>query len=121
ADLFNENILKAGTDLNRYRLDARAQTEASFFSKHIRIIPEERTNKLIILGRPQAVERIKDFIFKYIDVELESGKSILHVYHLQYLDAEKMEVVLKNIIQASRGGGTDQSRVGGLLPGGIQQ
>lgn len=121
ADLFNENILKAGMDLNKYRLDARQQTEATFFAKHIRMIPEERTNTLIVLGRSQAIERVKDFIFKYIDVELETGKSILHVYQLQYLDAEKMEAVLKQIIQAARSGGTEQSKIGGLLPGGIQQ
>jgi general secretion pathway protein D len=121
ADLFNEKILKAGTDLNRYHLAARQQTEMSFFSKHIRIIPEERTNTLILLGRPQAVERVKDFIQEYIDVELEEGKSILHIYQLQYLDADQIATVLTNIINAAREGGTGQSQlVGGVNPGAIK-
>ena len=45
---------------------------------------------LLFLARPQAIERVRDFINKYIDVELESGKSILHVYQLQYLDAQNL-------------------------------
>ena len=106
--------------MDKYRVDARPQSEAQFFAKHIRIFPEDRTNSLIILGKTQAIERIKDFIRKYIDVELESGKSILHVYQLQYLNAEQMAVTLRNIIESARSGGTEQSRVSGIL-GGIQQ
>lgn len=122
ADLFNENILKAAQDFNRYRLDARQQTEASFFSKYVKIFSEDRTNSLIVLGRPQAVERVKDFIFKYLDVELDSGKSILHVYQLQYLDAQSMEGILNRIVQSAQQGGTDQARIsGGATVGGIQR
>lgn len=122
ADLFNEKILKAGNDMNKYHLGARQQTEMSFFSKNIRIIPEERTNNLILLGRPQAVERVKDFIQTYIDVELEEGKSILHVYQLQYLDAQSTAEVLTNIINAAKSGGTGQSlaMIGGVTPGAIR-
>lgn len=121
ADLFNEKILKAGSDLNRYHLGARQQTEISFFSKHIRIIPEDRTNTLILLGRPQAVERVRDFIQTYIDVQLEEGKSILHVYQLQYLDAEQVTGVLNNIINAARESGTGQSQLaGGVSSGAIR-
>lgn len=114
AKLFNENILKTGSDINRYHLGARQQTEVSFFSKHIRIIPERRTNNLILLGRPQAIERVKDFIQKYIDIELDEGKSTLHIYQLQYLDADQIAGVLRSIIDSARSGGTEQSS---LAPG----
>lgn len=121
ADLFTENILKSAVDMNRYHLGAKQQTEVSFFSKHTRVIAEGRTNKLIILGRPQAIERVKDFIQKYIDIELESGKSILHVYQLLYADAEKLETVLNNIIKSAQVGGTEQTRVTGGVVGGAQK
>lgn len=122
SDLFNENILKAATDFNRYRLDARQQTEATFFSKYVRLFPEERTNTIIVLGRPQAIARIKEFIFKYLDVELDSAQSILHVYQLQYSDAEKMEAVLTRIITSAQQGGSDQARIsGGTTIGGVQK
>lgn len=121
ADLFNESILKSAADMNRYRLDAKQQSEAVFFSKFTRVIPEERTNCLIILGRAQAIERIKEFIANHIDVELESGKSILHLYQLQYLDASTTEQVLNEIIKSSREGGTGQATAGQAVGGGIQE
>ncbi len=110
ASLFNENILKPADQINRYRLDTRKQTEGSYFSQNVKIISLDHKNSLILLGRTQAVNRIKEFIHKYIDVELESGKSILHIYQLQYLDAEKFEGVLKKIVESTRPGGAQQAK-----------
>jgi general secretion pathway protein D len=121
ADLFNNNILKSVNEANRYRLDTRKQTELPYFSTFTKIIPEERTNSLIILGRSQAVERIENFIKEYIDVELESGKSILHIYQLQYLDAENFGPVLTKIVESSRIGGSEQSSAVGKEIGGIER
>ena len=112
ADLFTEKILKAATAPQRYGVDTKKPTEAMFFSKHTRVLPETRTNSLIILGRAQAVDRIKEFIFKYIDVELESGKSILHIYEVLYLNAGDLADVLKKIIESARSGGTGQAAGG---------
>ena len=113
GQLFNDNILKtaAATPSHRYRLDARnKELEATYFSRNVKVIPEPRTNSLIVLGRVQAVERIKDFLFKYIDVELDAGRSILHVYELQYLDAQEFAPVLDRIVKSTRTGGTGQSK-----------
>lgn len=119
ADLFNNSILKtAASDLNRYHLSTKQQSEVSFFSKHIRIVPQNRTNALILIGRPQAIERTKDFILKYIDIELDAGQSVLHVYKLQYLDAPSLATVLTNIINTAKAGGTGQSSSGGTVLGG---
>ncbi len=111
AKLFSENILLSEKDKNKYRMEAQTPpNEVTYFSKQIRILPEVRTNSLILLGKEQAVQQIKDFIYKYIDIELETGKSILHVYQLQYLDAAALEPVLKNIVASSLAGGTGQAR-----------
>lgn len=108
ADLFNNKILQA-SDAQRYRLDAKKPSEMSYFSKHIKIIANEKTNSLVVLGRSQALERIREFINHYIDVEPDSGKSILHVYQLQYLDAPSFAAVLNNIVQPKQPGGVEQS------------
>lgn len=106
ARLINEQLLKAESP-NPYRLDTKKTKEIPYFSGFTKIIPleEVRLNKLILLGRPQAIERLKDFIKKYIDVAPDSGESILHVYHLQYLDAREFADVLQKIVQ----GGGDSS------------
>ncbi len=108
ADLFNNKILQAG-EANRYRLDAKKPSESTYFSKHIKIISNERTNSLIVLGRTQALERIREFINHYIDIEPDSGKSILHVYQLQYLDAPNFAKVLDTIVKGKVEGGFEQA------------
>lgn len=118
ATLFQNNILKAPDQgINRYHLDARKQTEATYFSQFARVVPEPRTNALIIIGRAQAVDRIKDFILEYVDIELGSGKSILHVYQLQYLNALEFKDILKRIVESKIEGGTDQSKAAGAIVG----
>jgi general secretion pathway protein D len=115
ARIFNDGILKtaAATPNNRFRAGPQVDSAAAtYFSQNVRVIPEPRTNSLLVLGRVQAVERIKDFIFKYIDTQLDSGKSILHIYELQYLDADEFAPVLQRIIDSSRTGGTGQSTAG---------
>jgi general secretion pathway protein D len=54
-------------------------------------------------------------------VELESGKSILHVYQLQYLDAKRFEPTLNRIVKSERIGGTEQSRAAATTPGGTER
>ncbi len=110
AKLFTENIIKTTEGFDRYRMDTKKQSDASYFSKSVKIIPDTRTNSLIVLGKAQAVERIQDFIYKYIDVELESGKSILHIYQLQYLEADKAKEALDKVIDSARALGTGQAK-----------
>ena len=111
AQLLNEQILKV-EGANPYRLDTKKPKEVPYFSGFTKVIAEERLNKLILLGRTQSVERLKDFIKKYIDIAPDSGRSILHIYQLQYLDATQFAGVLTRIIEGSRAGGPSQARGG---------
>ncbi len=120
AQLVNDQILKT-EGMNAYRLDTKKQKEAPYFSGFTKVVAEERLNKLILLGRSQAVDRLKAFIQTYIDVPQDSGQSTLHVYRLQYLDAALFAPVLKNIVEGSRSGGPSQARVGEKTVGGIER
>jgi general secretion pathway protein D len=120
AQLINEQLIKQDNN-NPYRLDTKKTKEVPYFSGFTKIIPEPRLNKLIILGRPQTVERLKDFIKKHIDVAPDSGKSILHVYHLQYLDAQALAPVLDKIVQGGDNGGPSQASAGEAKSGGVER
>lgn len=120
ARLINEQLIKP-ENANPYRLDTKKAKEIPYFSGFTKIIPENRLNKLIILGRPQAVERLKDFIKKYIDVAPDSGESILHVYRLQYLDSTKFAPILEKIVQGKEGGGPSQASAGEARGGSIER
>ena len=94
-------------DLFQKLLDPKYLTDSSYFPKNTKILGLERTNSLVIMGTERAIDAIKDFIIKYLDKPMDSGESILHVYELQYLQAEKFAPILNNIInQTSK---TDQS------------
>ncbi len=79
------------------RTDPRTES-LGYFASDTKIIADNRQNRLIIMGRESAVERISDFVSEYMDTAPETGKSILHYYDLQYLDAESFAVVLSNIV-----------------------
>ncbi len=86
----------------------------SYFSADIRIIPELRSNSVIVLGKEEVVKRVVDFITKYIDVSLGQGRSVLHIYNLQYLKASDFAETLKAIISNQSSAGTQStSKAGG--------
>ncbi|MFC1870749.1 hypothetical protein ACFLXW_00605 [Candidatus Dependentiae bacterium] len=111
ADLFNNKIMQSNEG-NRYRLDTKKPSESMFFSKHLKIVANERRNNLIVLGRPQAIDRTRNFIKNYLDVAQDTGKSVLHTYNLQYLNAADFAKVLESVLLQKQTGGTEQSTAG---------
>jgi general secretion pathway protein D len=110
ADFFNKNILRAGGG-EQFPLGLRKAADGTYFSKAVKIIPDDRSNSLILLGKRQAIDRVKEAILNHIDVELDSGESVLHTYQLQYLDARSLAEVLNRIVQSGSQGTIDQSKV----------
>lgn len=90
------------------RTDARSDSER-YFSPNIRVVADPRTNSLILIGRDSGVARLREYIQEYVDVPLDSGKSILHVYDLQYLDAKDFSKVLQDIVKPRKSGASGQS------------
>ena len=112
AELFMKELIPSSKDVNRYRLDTQAESDVSYFSRHLRIVPIARTNGIFIIGKAQAVRRVRKFIRQYLDVVADEGKSILHIYQLQYLQAEPFARLLQDFINADKKVGTGQSKTG---------
>jgi general secretion pathway protein D len=74
------------------------------------IIPDERTNKLIIAASPAAFERIEALI-REIDVPM-SGEGRINVYYLENANAEDLAGTLQSLSQGSPNAG----RRGGAVP-----
>lgn len=114
AQIINENLIKQD-NTNRYRIDAKRPPENAYYiSPFTKIIPIPQANKLILLGTQQSIERVRDFINNTLDIDLskntDHSQSILHVYELQYRDAESLAEVLRKVVESSRTGGSEQSR-----------
>lgn len=66
------------------------------------IIADERTNSLIIMATERAYLELLELI-RVLDVAVE-GEGSVHVYELQYADAENMAEVLGSLIEGSGSG-----------------
>lgn len=74
-------------------------TEGSteYFSPTTKVIAEERSNSLILLGNSKSIDKIVDFITNHFDTELRSADSPLHVYELQHINAKQVAELLKEV------------------------
>lgn len=99
-DLFNKQLLAGrqpvtpGTPVQ--------QDQISYFPKHTKVLALEPKNSLVIMGTPDAIDLVKDFIIKYLDRPPESGESILHLYDLQYLNAQEFAPILQQILNPAQ-------------------
>lgn len=96
-DLLGE-LIKKPEQSPLARLLGRAQEgSAEYFPPGTKIIAEERTNSLVLLGHPKPLKKIEEFIVNNIDTELKEAKSPLYVYELQYTDASQIKDILTEV------------------------
>jgi len=62
----------------------------------ISVVPEERTNAVIVLAEPQYVAQVKGLLAR-LDVPNPMEQGNLHVYKLQHADAENLSKVLNEL------------------------
>ncbi len=81
-----------------------------------KIIPDPRSNSLIIKANSQGIEKIKELISK-LDTPVGGGGKI-HVYYLQNSEAEKIAQTLNNVIGGRGGARPPTSFMPGMPPQG---
>lgn len=86
-----------------------------YFPINVRMIPEPRTNCLILLGTKAGIEKIENFITQYIDTELQTPFSPLHTYQLQYTKAPDIAGYLNSVL--AFGQGSQAAQYGGVRDG----
>jgi len=95
---------------------ASAITGGTTPERAFKIIPDERTNTLILMAGPLESRRIKDLIAQ-LDVPLPLGTERIHVYYLKYANAFEMISVLGSLIGGGGGGGVGAFGLGGRMGG----
>ena len=85
----------------------------------VRIITDSRTNSLIVLAARTQLEDVRGLVRK-LDVPVTGGGRI-HVYYLQYADAEELAQTLAALISGQVGPPSSTGGATGLQPGGIPQ
>jgi len=74
-------------------------------STNFSVVPDERTNSLIVLASPIEMREIKDLVEK-MDIRSPTQNGRLHVYHLKYAPASEMVQVLDGLLGGSGGPST---------------
>ena len=69
-----------------------------------KIIPDERTNALILVAGPLQMRKIKDLIVR-LDVPLPYGSGRIHVYYLKYANVYEITPILSDLIGGGQGFG----------------
>jgi general secretion pathway protein D len=80
-----------------------------------KILPDERTNSLIILATERAYLRILELI-RQLDVPLE-GEGRIHVHYVQHGDAEEISSTLSSLISGQGGAGAARGAQAGQAAG----
>ncbi len=80
-------------------LGKAAEGGTNYFSESTRIVAEERTNSLILMGTTKSIDKIVDFITKHLDTQIKEAESPLHIYELQHVDAKQVVEILKEVTQ----------------------
>lgn len=101
-------------------LGKSAEGSVSYFAATTRVIAEERTNSLILLGNNKSIQKIVDFISNNIDTEIKAAASPLHIYELQNVDAQKVMEVLKEVTAAPDSATGKAASQYGSIRGGVK-
>ena len=76
----------------------------------VRILPDERTNSLLVLSSRQQLADIRELVEK-LDIPV-TGEGRIQVYYLRHADAEELSETLNSLVGSGGGGGARSS-----LPG----
>lgn len=115
AQLYDALTKKEAPSLAARLLNARKQATTEYFAEGARVIPEPRTNSLIVLGSRDSIKKIAHFITTIIDKKDSLPEIPLYIYRLKYLDAEAVAGILQ---QATKfGEGSEAAKAGGVRDG----
>ncbi|MBM3886881.1 hypothetical protein FJ364_03025, partial [Candidatus Dependentiae bacterium] len=97
-----------------------ADTSTEYFPSGTKIVAEDRTNSLILMGVPEPIKKIEKFITEYIDVDLKAAESPLHIYEVQYADASALAEILQTVTAPPDQGPGEQAARYGAIRGGVK-
>ncbi len=106
---------QAGNAANTRFLGPKRTDTITYFDPLVRIIPESRTNSLLIFGPIESINKAIDFVKKYEDGKIQAPYLPVHVYPLMFTQAEAIAKLLEQAIQFKSE--TDAGKFGGVRDG----
>ena len=94
-----------GTVFQRTRAQSKSALQAE---SEVRVVPDERTNSIILLASEDDTLKIKQLV-KLLDREPPRGEGDIRVYYLQHANAEELTKVLTSL-PSKQGTGTQKGK-----------
>jgi general secretion pathway protein D len=114
-----DNLTKKpdGNPLAKYL--GKPEDSSDYFAPGTKLIAEDRTNALIMMGQRQALEKIKTFIVDHVDTELKQAQSPLRIYELQNASATEIVTILREVTNSanSSSAGQQAAKYGAIRDG----
>lgn len=85
-------------DSKTIKFNTLGQNENTYFSSSTKIFSEPVKNMIILLGNKKNIDRIREFIYKSIDVPIDTAESRLHIKEVKHAKAEDIAPLLTDII-----------------------
>ncbi len=101
-------------------LGKTSEGSGKYFPPGTKVVSEERTNSLILMGVADTIKKIEEFIVNHVDTSLKATESPLHLYELQYTDAEQIATLLSEVTKPPEGGPGAKASQYGAVRGGVK-
>ncbi|MFB3926768.1 MAG: type II secretion system secretin GspD, partial [Syntrophales bacterium] len=92
-----------------FQASAAEQQRRGGLSQSVRVLPDERTNTVIVVASEFYISRVKQLI-GLLDKEVPKGDASMHVYRLQNANAEDLAKVLMNLPQKEGGKSAEKGK-----------
>ncbi len=116
----DELIKKPETSSLARLLGQQSEGCADYFPGNVKLVAEDRTNSLIMLGPPTSLKKIESFIKEYFEGNWKT-RTPFFPYECQYVEAEHIKSILDEILSSEANASRGQSSRGGAKSlGGIR-
>jgi general secretion pathway protein D len=116
ADLYKTFIKEeTGGQGGSPRLTMRRVDSLTYFDPYIRIIPDPRTNSLIVLGDGNSVGKVEEFIKNYEEQYAGIPYKPVRTYQLKYTNSDAVAKIIQQAVDFKND--TDSSKFGGVKNG----
>lgn len=111
TQIFETETKSSGSNPAPARKGAKEAESLDEIPKLKKVIPDDRTNSLIVLASKRSIEKVRDLI-KKLDAPVQGDTGEVHVYYLKYATAKDMTTVLTAISGAVQQGKDKDKKTG---------
>lgn len=108
----DELIKKPETSSLARLLGQQSEGCADYFPGNVKLVAEDRTNSLIMLGTPASLKKIEKFIKEYFEGNWKT-RTPFFPYECQYVESDHIKSVLDEILSSEANSSRGQSSRGG--------